>query len=270
MGLNYILRVLCTGPGAYLCAEEVDEVPCGCHPDCLLLCRSRCCSRPCTGESSTILPPGNAKLDIGMDFSQTGSYNAVDEYLDMDDALQNYILSLGDRPLSGGGGLANDSNGQLNAPPSASEPVAAGVQGLGGPVHGMALPLSVTPQRGVQPSPIYGQEDLRGVPAEGNGTTSPTGMPGVGGPFVFTSAGDGAYGGRSTSDSGSGGTGQTAVRQRKRRDVAEPDVEEGTAEKKQQVMQEKNRLAQRRFRERQKVRVGMEWCLCCCSLSRSG
>jgi len=188
-----------------------------------------------------------------MDFPQNGAYNAVDEYLDMDDALQNYILSLGDQPLSVSGGLGNDGNGQLTAPTSASEPVATGMHGLGASLPAMGMPMGMS--HGIQPPQVYGQDEIRGGTAEGNGATSPTGMPGVGGPFVFTSAGDAAYGGRSTSESGSGGSGPGPARHRKRRDVGEPDGEEGSAEKKQQVMQEKNRLAQRRFRERQKAKV---------------
>lgn len=200
----------------------------------------------------TSIPP-DSKYDTGMDFPRQGSFNAVDDYLDMDDALQNYILSLNDTSLPTGG-LANEAAGHLTTLPTASKQLASAVpQSQNGSVQGMGGPMAANPTAGLTAQPLYVQEDV----GKGEGNTSPTGMANVAGagPFVFTTPGEPGYGGRSTSESGSGGSGSNPARQRKRREVVDPDNEGGSAEKKQQVMQEKNRLAQRRFRERQKAKV---------------
>ena len=195
--------------------------------------------------------PPDSKYYTGMDFPRQGSFNAVDDYLDMDDALQNYILSLNDTSLPTGG-LANEAAGHLNTLPTASKQLGSAVpQSQNGSAQGMGGPMAANPTAGLTAQPLYVQEDV----GKGEGNTSPTGMANVAGagPFVFTTPGEPGYGGRSTSESGSGGSGSNPARQRKRREVVDPDNEGGSAEKKQQVMQEKNRLAQRRFRERQKV-----------------
>lgn len=188
-----------------------------------------------------------------MDFPQRESFSVVDDYLDMDDALQNYILSLNDAPLPSASALANDTGGHLNNPQAVSKQLSTAVpQSQSGPTQGIGGPMAAAAGGGLQAPPMYGREDV----GTGEGNPSPSGITAVGGagPFVFTTQGDAGYG-RSTSESGSGGSGPAQARQRKRREVVDPEREEGTAEKKQQVMQEKNRLAQRRFRERQKAKV---------------
>ncbi|CAD7695994.1 unnamed protein product [Ostreobium quekettii] len=168
----------------------------------------------------------DTKFEGGMNFTgqPPGVFNSVDDYLDMDDALQSYLTSLGGNSIPqtvpyGDGAAARSKSSKAIGDNGAAV-------GKGAP---MFIGGEVAP--GVSPRTIQG----------GGGS----------GPFVFTGEEESGYGGRGSSESGSGGA--PARQQRKRREENEP--EERSAEKKQQVMQEKNRLAQRRFRERQKAKV---------------
>lgn len=206
-------------------------------------------------------PPSlpDPKFDVGLGFTPAPSFNVVDDYVDMDDTLNSYLLSLNDLP-----------------PTSRSRPPP------GGPANGMSfeLPLEVSPSQEVIPNAdVLGVPNLSGqqpgVYVQGNnlpGVMSSTGMgvPGIGVPGVpDQNAGDGTGPGfvfRGNEEGGGGEVDRTPTstshsddkgRQRKRRELDSPeaDLDSMSADKKQQVMQEKNRLAQRRFRERQKAKV---------------
>lgn len=196
--------------------------------------------------TDTGAPQGNLpdpKFDVGLGFTPPSSFNLADDYIDMDEAFQNYIMSLNDLPPATPGPQPNAqaANTAGIAPDSQSnDPNALGVPNLGSGqqyMNGVGLPAV--------PGSIGAHQQLQHGGRSGEG-------------FVFGAQAEGTRLEKTSSGSeGGSGKGERTSRGKKRREVDEPDLnlESFSVEKKQQVMQEKNRLAQRRFRERQKAKV---------------
>jgi hypothetical protein len=191
----------------------------------------------------------------------------ITEDVDLDNVLDNYLTQLhGDVPASGGV--------QVQAP---GMMMPDGLAGLGGQMIGMGGLLGM--QGGMGQAGLFA--GMQGMPGLA-GMQGMGGMPGMQQANMAAAAGaDGSGGGRtsggkakaggargrrasekvaskaaaedSDAQSSDGSASSGEQKSRKKRELGNDDMT--AAEKRHLALQEKNRRAQRRFRERQKVRV---------------
>uniref|UniRef100_A0A383VF89 BZIP domain-containing protein n=1 Tax=Tetradesmus obliquus TaxID=3088 RepID=A0A383VF89_TETOB len=198
----------------------------------------------------------------GMNFA-TG----ITEDVDLDNVLDNYLTQLhGDVPASGG--VQGQAPGMM---------MPDGLAGLGGQMGGMGGLLGMQGGMG-QAGMFAGMQGMQGM----GGLAGLQGMGGMPGMQMAAAGMDGSGGGRTSGDKGKAGgpRGRRASekvaskaaaddsdaqssdgsassgeqKSRKKRELGNDD-DMTAAEKRHLALQEKNRRAQRRFRERQKVRM---------------